>query len=573
MHCANHRKARPLLEEINISNLGIIRNANLPLTKGLTVITGETGAGKTMVLSALNLLLGKRGSNKMIYKDAPMLSVEGCWDLSASVHQTEIEETGAVIEDGQLYINRTIKDDGKSRCVIGGKSTPASVLSTIGGKLVNIHGQSDQIRLRNTTAQRHALDKYAGASLQKELVKYSKLYKEWKHQKEYIEDVAKNSSQRKREINSLKTFMADFDKISPTENQDIELAQQIEALSNIDTIRVSASEALEALVPSEDSAVSASSQFTASIRALNSIVAYDTELETILEKAEALCGEIDELTDSLESYINSLDEESIEQLHFAQEQETEIKILVRKYGSNLQDVIDQRERADDELEELESYNQPLDVLNANLEAIRSDMMESAQKITKLRKTAARKMETAVNNELAGLSMSGAQLVIEISESAPSSSGVDEVELMLQANGAATPSPIAKSASGGELSRIMLALEVVLADPSSTGTFIFDEVDSGVGGETAIEIGKRLSTLSKEAQVIVVTHLPQVAAFGDNHLKVIKNVTDDSTETTVTQLSEKERVAEITRMLSGMSDSETGKAHATELIAFTENFKK
>lgn len=562
-----------MLEEINISNLGIIKSATLPLTRGLTVITGETGAGKTMVLSALNLLLGKRGNNRMIYKDAQALSVEGCWNLTDSCHSSEIEDTGAVIEDGQLYINRTIKDDGKSRCVIGGKTTPPSILSNIAGKLVNIHGQSDQIRLRNNNAQREALDKYAGDTLQKELAKYTKLFKEWKRQKDYIEDVTKNASQRKREISSLKTFINDFDKVSPTENQDVELTQQIDALSNIDTIRINSNEALEALMPSNDELVSVSEQLSSAIRSLSQISAYDPELEGIHEKAESLADEIDELTSSLESFINNLDEDALEQLHSAQEQEIEIKILVRKYGNSLQEVIEQRDRVEQELEELESHNQPLEDLNDALDKAYEKMIASAAKLTEIREKAARKMEKAVNKELEGLSMSGSKLVIGISSVKPSATGQDEVELLLLANGSSLPNPIAKSASGGELSRIMLALEVVLADPKSTGTFVFDEVDSGVGGETAIEIGKRLALLAKEAQVIVVTHLPQVAAYGDNHLKVLKTVSKDTTETTVAQLSKGERVDEITRMLSGMSDSETGKAHAAELIGFAEEFKK
>jgi DNA repair protein RecN (Recombination protein N) len=198
-----------LLEEISISNLGIIKSAALPFAKGLNVITGETGAGKTMVLSALHLLLGKRSNTSMIHQDASMLSVEGCWNIENSPHLEEIEETGAVIEDSQLYINRTIKQDGKSRCVIGGKTTPATILGELGGKLVSIHGQSDQTRLRNTAAQRDALDKYAGPDLQKELVKYSKNFKEWNAKKAYIADVTDNAVQRKRTIASLKKFMKD----------------------------------------------------------------------------------------------------------------------------------------------------------------------------------------------------------------------------------------------------------------------------------------------------------------------------------------------------------------------------
>jgi DNA repair protein RecN (Recombination protein N) len=308
------------------------------------------------------------------------------------------------------------------------------------------------------------------------------------------------------------------------------------------------------------------------VRSLSLIAEYDTELQEIHDKAEGLSDDLEEVVSLLEGFINGLDEESIEQLYTAQEKQIAIKSLVKKYGNSLNEVIEQRDAADAELEELESYNQPIEELEEELAEIFKEVISSAQEVTLLREKAALKMEKAVNKELRGLSMSGSMLKIQITKVKPSSTGQDEVELMLLAKGSNTPNPIAKSASGGELSRIMLALEVVLADPKNTGTFIFDEVDSGVGGETAIEIGKRLALLAKEAQVIVVTHLPQVAAYGDNHLKVLKTVTDDCTETNVQQLSEKARVAEITRMLSGMSDSETGKAHAAELIAHAKDFK-
>lgn len=561
-----------MLEEINISNLGIIKESKLDFSPGLNVITGETGAGKTMVLSALHLLLGKRGSANMIHKDASNLSVEGCWNLSKSPYTSEIEDTGAVVEDDQLFINRTVKSDGKSRCVVGGKTTPATVLSNLGGKLVNIHGQADQNRLRSPQAQREVLDKYAGEDLSKELKNYRVIYKLWKDQKSHIEDVQKNSSSRKREMNSLKKFISDFDELNPTENQDIELENLINSLSNIDSIRVSGTEALESVTMSESEFPSAESQISSMLSILSSITQYDKELDSIHDKADKIADDLSDVISELESYLNNLDTESIEQLHHAQDQLEDINILVRKYGNSLEEVIELRNKADEELEILESYSQPIEELEEELAETWKMLEKAADGLTNVRKKASVKLEKAVNKELEGLSMKGSSLKVSIAKTSPSSYGQDEIELTLLNKGSKKPSPITKSASGGELSRIMLALEVVLADPKNTGTFIFDEVDSGVGGETAIEIGKRLALLAKEAQVIVVTHLPQVACFGDNHLKVSKTENEDSIETNVAKLSEDATTLELTRMLSGMSDSETGKAHAMELMDYAKSFK-
>lgn len=561
-----------MLEEINISNLGIIKESKLDFSPGLNVITGETGAGKTMVLSALHLLLGKRGSANMIHKDAKTLSVEGCWNLSKSPYTTEIEDTGALIEDDQLFINRTVKSDGKSRCVVGGKTTPASVLSGLGSKLVNIHGQADQNRLRSPLAQREVLDKYAGEDLSKELKKYSKVYKLWKEQKAHIEDVQKNSSSRKRELNSLKKFMSDFDEVNPTENQDEELENLISSLSNVDAIRVGGAEALAEITMSDSELPSAESQLSNMISALASIMKYDSELEAIHDKADKVADDLSEVVSELESYLTNIDTDSIEQLYNSQEQLTEIKALVRKYGNSLSEVIELRDKADSELEILESYSQPIEELKEELDETFKKLLAAADAVTKIRVAFSKKLEKAVNKELEGLSMGGSSLKVSIAKVSPTSSGQDEVELTLLSKGSKKANPITKSASGGELSRIMLALEVVLADPKNTGTFIFDEVDSGIGGETAIEIGKRLALLAKEAQVIVVTHLPQVACFGDSHLKVSKSESEDSIETSVQKLDNEETTLELTRMLSGMSDSETGKAHAIELMDYAKSFK-
>ena len=562
-----------MLEQINISNLGIIKEASLSFNNGLTAITGETGAGKTMVLSALHLLLGKRANNNMVGKYSNQLSVEGCWDINNENLIKEIEETGAIIEEGQVFINRTIKENSKSRSVIGGKSTPTTVLGAIGGKLVNIHGQSDQTRLKSKTAQKDALDKYAGEPFQKALKEYIKVYKEWKKQKEHIEDIKQNSAARKREINNLKSFIDEFDKVDPYENEFEEIEKKINSLSNVDAIRNSMCEGQESVSPSDSELPQVSDQISMLISSLSKVSHYDNAIEEIQVKAAKINDDFDDLISEIESYIENIDEDSIEQLYIAQERELELKKFIKKYGDTLDEIIDQKNEAEKELEELEQYNQPVEDLEEEFIKTSKKLQEKSDKLTEIRTKTAIKMEKNVNKELLGLSMSGSSLKIIVSQiDSPSSTGQDEIEFGMISKGSTKINQIAKSASGGELSRIMLAIEVVLADTKNIGTFIFDEVDSGVGGETAIEIGKRLAQLSKDAQVIVVTHLPQVAAYADHFLQVTKTVEENETLTTVKELNNEEKINELTRMLSGMSDSSSGKAHAKELFEHAKSFK-
>lgn len=562
-----------MLEQINISNLGIIKEASLSFNNGLTAITGETGAGKTMVLSALHLLLGKRANSNMVGKYSNQLSVEGCWDINNENLIKEIEETGAIIEEGQVFINRTIKENSKSRSVIGGKSTPTTVLGAIGGKLVNIHGQSDQTRLKSKTAQKDALDKYAGEPFQKALKEYIKVYKEWKKQKEHIEDIKQNSAARKREINNLKSFIDEFDKVDPYENEFEEIEKKINSLSNVDAIRNSMCEGQESVAPSDSELPQVSDQLSMLVNSLSKVSHYDNAIEEIQVKAAKINDDFDDLISEIESYIENIDEDSIEQLYIAQERELELKKFIKKYGDTLDEIIDQKNEAEKELEELEQYNQPVEDLEEEFIKTSKKLQEKSDKLTEIRTKTAIKMEKNVNKELLGLSMSGSSLKIIVSQiDSPSSTGQDEIEFGMISKGSAKINQISKSASGGELSRIMLAIEVVLADTKNIGTFIFDEVDSGVGGETAIEIGKRLAQLSKDAQVIVVTHLPQVAAYADHFLQVTKTVEENETLTTVKELNNEEKINELTRMLSGMSDSSSGKAHAKELFEHAKSFK-
>lgn len=563
-----------MLEEISIKDLGVIQSARLPFTKGFTVITGETGAGKTMVLTALSLLLGKRSDSSLVRHGAELTSVEGCWNVTNLTILPAIEEVGAVLEDDNtLYMNRTVHKDGKSRAVVGGKSTPAATLATIGEGLVNIHGQSDQIRLKSATAQREALDSYAGEKLQQALQTYQNTYKQWKDLTALIKDIKTNMVSRQHEYEELTKNLEELEKISPVKGEDEALQAEAAMLANVETLQEGANEAQQYLSNDDYNTTDVITALNNVVRALSHISEYDPKIKELYELAESVKINTEELSSELATYLSNIDTDSLERLNEVQERRAQLNVLIRKYGITLDDVIEYWEKAFQRLEQLGPEGADLETLEKKLAETQAALSTEAQTLTQIRQTAKTELEEKVNAELAGLMMAGNKLQINLTTSTGYTSyGVDEISFMLKTPGAAEPRPINKAASGGELSRIMLALEVVLANPKITPTFIFDEVDSGVGGATAIEIGKRLAQLAKEAQVIVVTHLPQVAAFADNHLRVLKSASDNFVATDVKQLTKEEQVEELARMLSGLADSETGKSHALELLEKAKEFK-
>lgn len=563
-----------MIEQINIRDLGVISDASLNFTKGLTCITGETGAGKTMVLTALSLLLGKRSDSGLIRHGAFQTSVEGCWYIPNSAQVLKmVEEIGGDCEDGQLFINRTVHTDGKSKAVVGGKATPASSLNAIGEHLVAIHGQSDQIRLKSPVAQREALDRYAGKTLVTALEAYSNLYTQWKHLTKEIDDIRNNQLARQREFEDLQVFVKDYEKVTPERNEDETLRIETDKLSNLEGIQEAASAAMQLLSSDDYDALDLSNLIGELAKHLLSVAEFDPELAKMADDAENLKSSIMDLSSTLSSYISSIDLDALTNLNQMHDRRAAINSLIRKYGTTLDDVIDSYERSSARMEELNPENSNLDVLREKLVELETQLATAAKTVYDLRVSAAERLCTAVTNELAGLAMGGSSLVINVSYTGTyTSTGADDIQFLLKHNGGGVAKPLGQGASGGELSRIMLSLELVLADPTTTPTFVFDEVDSGVGGSTAIEIGKRLASLAKTAQVIVVTHLPQVAAFADNHLRVLKTSGDDFISTDVSQLVDDEKVKEIARMLSGLDSSDTGTAHAVELLTFADNYK-
>lgn len=563
-----------MLEDITIRNLGIIKDATLTFTPGLTCITGETGAGKTMVLSALSLLLGRRSDAAMIAAGASFTSVEGCWHiLPDSPVITQVDEVGGVLESDRLYINRTIHRDGKSRAVIGGKSTPASFLGDIGDHLVNIHGQSDQIKLKSAAAQRDALDRYAGAPLKTLLEEYRAAHTTWTDATRQLDALRSNKAALEAEHAQLMDLIADIEKTNPVAGEDDELKSISDRLTNVDEIRTGIIHAMTAVSSDDFDATDALTRTQEAIRALDGISEFDTAISSLIELANTAQAALSELNSELNSYLATIDTDSLTELNTIQERIAALTTLKRRYGPTLQDVFDRYEAAGKRILEIDPSGDHITALEETVTQAHARMVDLGHQLTALRTSAGEALAAAVNTELAGLAMGNASFVVHVTGTDTyTRHGRDDIAFLLAAHPGAEPRPIGKGASGGELSRIMLAIEVVLADPDQTPTFIFDEVDAGIGGATAIEVGKRLASLAKHAQVIVVTHLPQVAAFADNHLRVLKTSGEDFVSTDVTALDEEARATELARMLSGRSDSDSAQTHAREMLDDAAAFK-
>lgn len=566
-----------MLEEINIRNLGVIEQASLEFSPGLNVITGETGAGKTMVLTGLGLLLGKKASSSIVRNGADATSVEGCWDVSRNSVKQAIEDTGAVLEDdAQLFINRTITNDGKSKLVVGGKRTPTTVLDTFSGGLVNIHGQSDQIRLKTSAAQRTALDRFAGEKLSQEKIIYQEIYETWKLITKQLKETETNAASRLREYEQAKQAVEDFEKTQPLPNEDEQLKAEAVALTHVDGIKSGLEETLGYLSnPDGWEMEDALTVLNKANTALSQISKYDPKLAEYSEVLENLIITAQELGVDLTSYQASIDGDALVRLQEVNDRLSTLAQLIRTYGPTLEDALKYWEEASEKVITLNPENNSVEALQEKLANQEVLLENQANKLYELRVSASKTLEADVNKELAGLAMAGSKFIINVERTQTYTvNGGDEASFNIKTPASNVPVPLGKGASGGELSRIMLALELCLADPSSQSTYLFDEVDSGVGGETALEIAKRLALLAQSRQVIVVSHLAQVAAFADNHLEVVKKNDDDkSVVTTVRNLDKPERLRELSRMISGLTDSETGKAHAQELLSEAEKFKQ
>jgi DNA repair protein RecN (Recombination protein N) len=618
-----------VLEQMRIRGLGVIEDAVLELSPGFTAVTGETGAGKTMVVSGLDLLFGGRAETTRIRPGADRAMVEGRLLLAAdSSVARRAEEAGAAVDPAgtdeagrervELLLGRVIGQSGqsgqgrdgqspaagsgsgasvRSRAHLGGQAVPVSVIADLGEELIAMHGQSAQQRLLQPARQRAALDRYAGSAVSRPLAAYRAAYQEHRAVAAQLEELTTQARERLQEADALRYGLSEIEKVEPVAGELEELIAEAHRLGNAESLRAAASTAHEALVADDDTgpARDAASLVNAARRAVDQAKADDAALTPIATRLEELYWLLTETATDLAGYLAGIEADPV-RLEVVHERIGDLENLCRRYGPTVEDVLAWAERGALRLAELEGDDDRIERLTARRDELRAQLAGFAAEVSGARVAAAEKFAAAVTTELSELAMPHARVAVNVAQRVIADSaqvpsggdasalpvpdpdtgaerlvafgpnGVDDVELRLAPHPGAPFLPIGKGASGGELSRVMLAVEVVFAGADPVPTFVFDEVDAGVGGKAAVEVGRRLARLARTAQVIVVTHLPQVAAFADRQLLVRKENDGSVTSSGVIVLDEAQRRRELARMLSGLEDSELGQAHADELLA-------
>lgn len=571
-----------MIEEIGIRDLGVIGEARLPLGPGFTALTGETGAGKTMVVTALGLLLGERADSGVVRSGSAQAVVEGRWRVTAHGAVTErVRDAGGALDDdgdggAQLVLAREVSAEGRSRATVGGRATPVGVLGELGGHLVVVHGQAEQLRLRSATAQREALDRFAGAELATVLGDYRDVFRRWQTARSELDLLVAERDRRAREADELRAAMDEIEQAAPRRGEDEELAERAERLTNLEDLRLAATEAQERISSqrldggTDALGLDALGLTEGARHAVDRVAGHDPALAPAAEALASASFALSEASAELSHYLGGLDADGGRELEAVQERRAALAALVRRYGPALDDVIDHLEAGSSRLVELDRDADRISELEREVTAQASEVDRLAASLTAIRRDAADRLGAAVTLELASLAMPDARLVVEVEEGELAPTGRDRVAILLQPHAGADPRPVSRGASGGELSRVMLAIEVVLAGSDPVPTFVFDEVDSGVGGASATEIGRRLARLAQTSQVIVVTHLAQVAAFATHHLVVEKGSDGAVTASSVRLVHADDRALEMARLLSGSPDSEHALAHAWELLEQARN---
>jgi DNA repair protein RecN (Recombination protein N) len=615
-----------MLEEVRISGLGVIDDAVLELSPGFNVVTGETGAGKTMVVSGLGLLFGGRADPARVRPGAERANVEGRLSVEAEGRVArQVNDAGGDLDDegGALILSRSVSAEGRSRAYAGGRSVPVSLLTYLADDLVAVHGQADQQQLLKPGRQRESLDRFAGPALAALLADYQRAYQRHRDVRQELDEITSRARERQREAEDLRRGLAEIEQADPVDGEDVELLAEEQRLSNADALQTAATTAHEALLGDPSSgqydAADAVTLLGLARQALEGAARYDAALAALGARVSEAAYLVSDVAADLASYSQSVEADPA-RLAAVQERRATLGRLIRLFGdaagapggtgaatgpgaaaggpggdgempagsadsapgpsaaddpsgaagaapSAVAAVLAWAKQAAARLAELEGDDDRIVGLAEEEASLAAQVGQLAAELSAARREAAERFAGDVTAELSALAMPHARLAVAVTPlSEPGPHGADDIEIRLSAHPGAPPLPLNKGASGGELSRVMLAIEVVFAGADPVPTFVFDEVDAGVGGKAAVEIGRRLARLARLAQVIVVTHLPQVAAFADTHLVVEKADDGSVTRSGIVRLDRPGRVRELSRMLAGLEDSEFGRAHAEELLA-------
>jgi DNA repair protein RecN (Recombination protein N) len=565
---------RTFLEEISIRSIGVIEHSTLEISPGLTVLTGETGAGKTMILTALNLILGGKSDSSLVRKGSERLVASGSFSVPNSLKDS-FEENGLQVEDGQLILTRTVNADGKSKATSNAISVPSSALAAASENLVEVHAQAANLNMTKAFKQRDLLDRFGGKELHSALINYQSELANYHELKSRIFAMKKSIDSKDAQLVELREFAAVMGKLKLERGELQEITSEIARLSSVEDLRLAAQNASSVIEEEESGSLTTLGIIR---KSLDSVRAKDPQIEELYQKVSEAFFLVDDAKGVLASYIANLEADPA-RLDYLNSRKAEINALIKKYGGSqsaddeLVSLIERFESSKNAIADLEGGDERLRELETELVGIKKRLVIAAKSLTSIRSESAAKLSKEVTKEIQQLSMPHTSFHCQVQsadynslkESDFTALGCDEIAMLIQGHKDGPLVPLAKGASGGEMSRVMLALEVVLAATHPVGTYVFDEVDAGVGGKAAIEVGRRLHALSQHAQVIVVTHLPQVAAWADSHFVVTKNSDGSVTESNVRKVVKEDRVEEIARMLAGMESSTSAREHATELL--------
>ena len=591
-----------MLEEMRIRGLGVIDDAVLELAPGLTVVSGETGAGKTMVVTGLGLLFGGRADAGAVRPGAGSASVEGRMRVDpGGAVAARAEDAGGELDDDVLVLARTVSSEGRSRAHLGGRSVPAGTLAELADSCLAVHGQSDQSRLLQPARQRQALDRYAGAEVEVPLGAYREAFDELRMVGAELVELTTLAQARLAEADRLRFGLEEVEAVDPQPGEAAALAVEEARLGSADSLREAADTARTALLGDDSDPQEgrdATGLVAAARVALEQSGVDDPALVELVGRLRELGYLLADVGADLSAYGAGIETDPA-RLAVVQERRATVTRLVRKYATSLDGmagafgprvdpdvsgdgaaaVLSWAQQAAVRLVSLEGDDDRIATLRARRDELVATLGELAAEVSAARRSAAARFSAAVTEELAALAMPNAAVDVSVDQTETADAGllvgkrrlaygrhgVDDVEMLLRPHAGAPSRSLQKGASGGELSRVMLAVEVVFAGTDPVPTLVFDEVDAGVGGKAAVEVGRRLAALARTSQVIVVTHLPQVAAFADQHLVVRKSDDGAVTRSGVVALDDAGRLKELSRMLAGLEESSTARAHARELL--------
>ncbi|MEY3108248.1 MAG: hypothetical protein RL730_599 [Actinomycetota bacterium] len=574
---ANSKKSgRSRLNELTIRNLGVIEEAAIEFAPGLNVLTGETGAGKTMVVTALSLIAGGKTDSDLIRLGCERLSVAGIFSLPerpTTNLESLLSEHDPEIEDNSIILTRTITREGKSKASLSGAPTTSSTLATFANELIEIHGQHGALALTKGSRQRDLLDNFSGDRALDAISKYQAAYENFREIRRRLFDLNKSESSRFSKIQELEQLLKDDAKLQPRIGEFEDLERKIALSENVEELRINLGEVVSTLSAEE---IGALVLIDRARKALNALSAKDERFLEQSKRADNAFFDLSDLANESATLLESFGED-LAPLDDLLTRKAALRSFAKKYGGDgdlaeqLPRALERAKAAKNEIADLSGGEERVAALKSELDDARKELLKAAKFLSDVRVEASVRLTTAVNKEIAELAMPNARFACEVSaQDNPKdedfdATGINEISMKFSAHQNGELLPISKAASGGELSRLMLAIEVVAAGNSPLGTYLFDEVDSGIGGKAALEVGKRLKKLALDSQVIVVTHLPQVAIWADRHLIVNKDSSGSISESSISIATGLARESEIARMLSGVSDSEHAQEHARELL--------